>query len=510
MAANHYLQFAGIILSYILKVAAGFLVCLCLSRILRRPDLRFRVWLGFLLASGLCWLALLGSAVGSLFPRVVTEAGSASLLNTSLFSASFSTSGLGRSVLNAVAAPEHWLVPIRWSQDVMIAGRTLLGAYLCVVLLLACRKTWVHVRLRRLLKLGMPPAADVTALFESMRREHGVRRCELAILPGLSSPATAYWWRPRVVLPETVLPERAISEEAAGLGANPQLASIFCHELAHIRRRDYFWANVADVICGVLFFHPAVWQARKQMRLERELASDLAVVNARPEVRADYADNLARFVRMRIIQGGISCGVDFAASASILGARIRNILAEPVRVPWWKKLSAATASAALLLSFLLLSPGLSVALDFSSDDFSSDAFSSDATTKPLAAVRQPATKSSSSMARRAHVAAAVPTAAGVHRQARPSSYEDSLRQAHTRSYVQETPAYRLTAGTSSSQVGSPNWDSPALSEPSPGNRPATRPTVSDSVTRIVLTTVGGIAIHEREERSEHGGHGHAR
>lgn len=505
MAANHYLQFAGIILSYILRVAAGFLVCLCLCRILRRPDLRFRVWLGFLLVSGLCWLALLGSAVGRLFPRVVADADRASLLNTSLLS----TSGLGRAVLNAVAAPEHWMVPIRWSQDVMIAGRTLLGAYLCVVFLLACRKTWVHVRLRRLLQLGTPPPADVAALFETMRREYGVARCELAILPGLSSPATAYWWRPRVVLPETVLPESAISEEAAGLGANPQLASIFCHELAHIRRRDYFWANVVDVICGVLFFHPAVWQARKQMRLERELASDLAVVNARPEVRADYADNLARFVRMRIIQGGISCGVDFAASASILGARIRNILAEPVRVPWWKKLSAAAASAALLLSFLILSPGLSVALDFSRDDFSSDAFSGDATTRTLAAA-QPAAKSSSSMARRAHVAAAVPPTAGVHRQARPSSDEDSLRQAHTRSYVQETPAYRLTAGSSSSQVGSPNWDSPALSGPSPGNGPATRPTVSDSVTRIVLSTVGGIAIHERVERSEHGGHGHAR
>ena len=135
------------------------------------------------------------------------------------------------------------------------------------------------------------------------------------VLPGLKSPATAGWWNPRILLPE-------VCEQ---IGPTPQVADVLCHELVHVARRDYLWAGLSDLICCLLFFHPAVWKARKAMVLQGELACDLAVLETRSGDRADYADSLTYFVRLRMLQDGFSLGVDFAASAS-LGLRIRTIL----------------------------------------------------------------------------------------------------------------------------------------------------------------------------------------
>lgn len=134
MAPNHYLQFAGIFLSCFLKVAAGCVVCLCLSRMLRGPHLRFRVWLALVLASGAYWLALLSSLVHA-WPKAISDSSHLALPGVAV-------------------SPIHWLIPVRWNYDVTISGRILLGVYLGVIFLLACRKAWVHLRLRKLLKLG--------------------------------------------------------------------------------------------------------------------------------------------------------------------------------------------------------------------------------------------------------------------------------------------------------------------------------------------------------------------
>ena len=195
---------------------------------------------------------------------------------------------------------------------------------------------------------------QLQALFGNLCRDFGVRRCSLVVLPGMISPATAYWWRPRILIPQI----------CQHMDDYSQLADILSHELTHIVRRDYLWALVSDVFCTLLFFHPAAWQARKNMRRERELACDRAVVQARPEHRADYATSLARFVRLRMLQQVASYGVDFASSPSLLGLRIRCILAEPVKTPLWKKLAAAIACFAFILMFGVMCPALSVLMDF--------------------------------------------------------------------------------------------------------------------------------------------------
>ena len=57
-----------------------------------------------------------------------------------------------------------------------------------------------------------------------------------------------------------------------------QLEALLAHEIAHIRRHDYF-VNMCQVcIETVLFFHPAVWWVSKRIRAEREnCCDDMAV-----------------------------------------------------------------------------------------------------------------------------------------------------------------------------------------------------------------------------------------
>jgi hypothetical protein len=143
------------------------------------------------------------------------------------------------------------------------------------------------------------------------------------------------------------------------------MENILRHELIHTLRCDYLWAMLGDLLCALLFFHPAVWQARKRMVMQRELACDLGVVESRPEQRADYADSLARFVRLSMLRQSPGWGVDFAASPSFLGTRIRHILTEPQQVSGWKKLLDDAAFVAFVVAFVSVSHALSISLDFS-------------------------------------------------------------------------------------------------------------------------------------------------
>lgn len=329
------LHLAGALLTFSLKVAAGFVLCLALSRLLPSPRHRFLTWLGFLLASGLSWVALLTDQI-------------VSLLAHSAATASFAGSA-GRP------AGEHLLVPESWS--VWIGrGAELLGAiYLVVALTLLAREALKHLRLRAWLRHGKKPSVELQQIFERLCRDFNIRRCRLIVLPHVSTPATVYWWTPRIVLPD-------VCEQ---LVPSPQMENILRHELIHTLRCDYLWATLGDLLCALLFFHPAVWQARKRMNMQRELACDLSVVESRPEQRADYADSLARFVRLAMLRQTPGLGVDFAASPSLLGTRIRHILAEPPQVSHWKKLLDDAAFVGFIVIFVSVSHALSISLDFS-------------------------------------------------------------------------------------------------------------------------------------------------
>lgn len=333
--APYSLYLAGVLLTFVVKVAAAFLLCLCATRLLRNPRHRFLTWLGFLLGVGVCWSGLVVGEAVAFFSRA----------GASINSIAQTTEASG----------EHLSVPLSWSVWFGRGAVALAIVYFVIFISLLTRQWLRHQGLRSWLKHGRPPSPKLEALFQSLCRDLNIRRCRLLILPEVSSPATVYWWSPRVVLPE-------ICEE---LVDSPQLGNILRHELIHTLRCDYLWALAGDLLCALLFFHPAVWQARKRLMMERELACDLSVIETHPEQRADYAESLAQFVRLLMLRRSLSLGVEFAPSASFLGTRIRHILTEPRQVPRWKKLSSDAAFLAFIVLFCSISPALSISLNYS-------------------------------------------------------------------------------------------------------------------------------------------------
>jgi hypothetical protein len=216
-----------------------------------------------------------------------------------------------------------------------------------------------------------------------------------------------------------------------------------------------------------------VWKARKAMILQGELACDLAVLDARPGNRADYADSLTYFVRLRMLQEGFSLGVDFAASAS-LGLRIRTILTAPKTVPWWKRVPQMTGGLALVAAFGMLAPAVTILLGFAGPVIEQ----SSATSPP----QSPSGHTSN-------------TRRALHRPAAYGSTPDSLTTLRVQSYVPETPAYTMTSGANAGTgSGNAEQDSPVRGSPPIQSRP--------SVSSVIRSTLGDIAI---ATRGAHGG-----
>lgn len=328
MQADRYLEFISVFVTFFLRVAIAWLLCFILAQLLRRPNQRFLLWLSFALGSTIYWGIALGAAI-------------------------FSTAGIALNTRLTGFSSSHIVVSASGAQ-VLSAGAWLIGAiYLSGLVVLCSCRIWNRWRLRTLLCFGSGPSAPFRTALDSLCRELRVQSCELVVLPVITSPATVYWWRPRILLPDIChRPERLA-----------EFVHFMRHELTHIQRRDYLVSAIVDCLCTVLFFHPAVWAARRRMRIERELACDRAVVEACPEDRADYAESLARFVRLSLAAKTQSLSVDFAAPASLLGARIRSILLEPAALPPWGKLSSAAAGIAMVIVFAFLAPQVSVAFD---------------------------------------------------------------------------------------------------------------------------------------------------
>jgi TonB family protein len=92
-------------------------------------------------------------------------------------------------------------------------------------------------------------------------------RAEFRLSSSLSGPVTFGLSRPVVVLPGRFRELSADIQEA-----------IVCHELLHVRRRDWVVTVAEQAIRAVLWFHPAIWWLIGQAQLAREQTVDGEVV----------------------------------------------------------------------------------------------------------------------------------------------------------------------------------------------------------------------------------------
>ena len=157
-----------------------------------------------------------------------------------------------------------------------------------------------------------PVAAELQVAFRNLCSRLGVSRTVVLLHSALVQvPTVIGWMRPVILIPMSAL---------SGLSME-QLEALLAHELAHIRRHDYFVLMVQSVVETLLFYHPAVWWVSKQVRLERESCCDEVAVGVSGD-ELGYARALSFLENYRASQTEMA----LSAHGGELTMRIKRVL----------------------------------------------------------------------------------------------------------------------------------------------------------------------------------------
>ena len=126
-------------------------------------------------------------------------------------------------------------------------------------------------------------------------------------------PAT-WGLHPRVMLPA----------DAAGW-TDERVHAVLCHELAHIRRRDWIVQIAAETLRALYWFNPLLWLACARLRWESERACDDVVLRMGVPP-ASYARHLIDLARSHAHREPVLATAMPMARASSLQGRITAML----------------------------------------------------------------------------------------------------------------------------------------------------------------------------------------
>ncbi len=194
------------------------------------------------------------------------------------------------------------------SWAVVVAGLYTAG-FLLALLRLGIGIWRVH-KLRR----NTQRLTDTTRL-DHWRRQLGLTRpVELGISNAIKAPTAIGFWRPLIILPESIYAE----------GNRAHLDSIFVHELAHVKRWDST-ANLLGLIATVLYwYHPLVYLAQRALVQAREHVCDDWVLETIGDAQS-YASALLE-IKARVHPGfAAALRLDMAPTSNI-PERVERIL----------------------------------------------------------------------------------------------------------------------------------------------------------------------------------------
>ncbi len=271
-------------------VLAALVWALC--RYLPRLDARTRAWLWWLVAAqmvvGLVWHAPVALPLLPAEPVAVQVAMSAAA--ESLPAAVMSESVAAVMPMAASTPQESWV-----DTGVLLLVAWLAGV--AVMLANASRHAW---RLRQQIACARP-CRDRRAreTYRALGRHLGIAALPaLRVSDDIDSPQLARPWRPVLMLP------------CAGLASmsDDDLHMALHHELAHLQRRDLWWAWMPALAQYLFFFHPVAHLAVREYALAREVACDAAVLEDERHAPHAYGRLLVKL------------GVSTAPSPALAGA----------------------------------------------------------------------------------------------------------------------------------------------------------------------------------------------
>jgi bla regulator protein BlaR1 len=229
----------------------------------------------------------------------------------------------------AVAAPAGAATPAWPSAERLIAIAVAVGVVVRAVWLAI--GVWVLGRIRREAD-ALDPVPEAIA----RAQQHVGVSARMCVSTRVAGPITFGLRRPIVVFPPGI----------AALDASVQHA-IACHELVHVRRRDWSVQIAEESIRTILWFHPAVWWLVGQIQLTREQVVDqesLALVDSRDGyVEALLAVAIAR-------SAGFLTPAPAFFRRSLLKKRVAQILQEKTMTTRRLIMSLGASVAALALA----------------------------------------------------------------------------------------------------------------------------------------------------------------
>jgi beta-lactamase regulating signal transducer with metallopeptidase domain len=320
--------------SAVIRISAAYMLFYALTHLASRASVRHALWLVFLAASSCYWVAAVKGTIN--VQRVTSLASSAVLASSRV--------GPSKSV-TTLTIPHAWI----WGIGPALAF--IFWIYAAGAAAMLVRIVWRRLRLREAVFQARLAGPELEAIFAEQCRRLKISRCQILELPGLSSPGTAYVWNPLVIMPEGL--EAYLDYE--------QIIDVLYHELMHVKRLDFLWSAFADLVACLLFFHPAIWLALRNLGRDRELACDMAVMELRHGRRQDYALCLTRMARRQVLGFPVEPPNDLALLNSFLTFRVKTLLAERRRGPVVRAL-ATVASAGALFLFAVGWPSLTLAV----------------------------------------------------------------------------------------------------------------------------------------------------
>jgi TonB family protein len=207
-----------------------------------------------------------------------------------------------------------------------VAGRLVLAG-VGLRLLAVAAGLW---RLRHYRRRARPLQLDWAG---SMARQLGVR-ASLLRSRDLDVPVNFGALRPAILLPARF----------AELPVDQQRA-IVCHELLHIRRRDWLATLAEEAVRAALWFHPAILWLLRRLRLSREQLVDREAL-AITRCRAAYLEALLEVARQRVRARPLAASAFFTESH--LKCRI-ELLLEEVAMSKTRVMTAVAFSSLVLL-----------------------------------------------------------------------------------------------------------------------------------------------------------------
>ncbi len=172
------------------------------------------------------------------------------------------------------------------------------------------------------LKSTAIPLTDTSLLrlHDTLIREFGITRdVLLRTSQFIASPATFGFFRPIILFPISVLNRLSIEEAEM----------ILAHELAHIKRADYIFNIIQNVIQTIFYFHPGIWWIQMQIRTQREICCDIHALRFSSDTAA-YANMLMKLESFNM-KGSNMLLQSFNGGNSQLKNRVLSIFQQPIK-----------------------------------------------------------------------------------------------------------------------------------------------------------------------------------